>query len=257
MIEYAGVVMVLNAAVQCLILKGVNRMYIAHSHWLRIILAGAIGGLYTGICLLSRFSSLAALQWHLLALAMCGVLAFGVSKNAWRQIAVYILLNMAIEGIAIGLDANTHWSVIVAVVVVCILCGCAAYGKKAGAHYIPVEIYYKGRRVQITALKDTGNMLTDPLTGQQVLVVDPRVASSITGLTQQQLRNPLEGIKNAALPGLRLIPYRTVGQERAFLLALKMHVKLGNTSGKYLVAFAPEMFGKVGTYQALAGGVDL
>lgn len=257
MMGYSGAVMVLNAVVQCLLLAGVNRMHRTQSQWLRILLAGAIGGLYAGICLLSRFSMLAAVHWHFLILALAGILAFGISAAARRHIAVYILLNMAMEGISIGLDAGKQISVIVALIIMSALCGICLFGKKADRRYVPMEIHYGDRCVRLTALEDTGNMLTDPLTGQQVFVVNPCIANRITGLTQQQLRDPLEAIKKSGLAGLRLIPYRTVGQEGAFLLALRMQVKIGNTSGKYLVAFAPEMFGQVSTYQALAGGIDL
>ena len=108
--------------------------------------------------------------------------------------------------------------------------------------------------MQITAFQDTGNQLADPLTGQQVLVVSPHIAYEAIGLNRQQLRAPLETIRTAKIPGLRLVPYRTVGQGKSFLLALRMRVKLGEQEGKYLVAFAPEAFGKEEIYQALTGG---
>jgi stage II sporulation protein GA (sporulation sigma-E factor processing peptidase) len=106
----------------------------------------------------------------------------------------------------------------------------------------------------LTALQDTGNTLRDPITGRQVLVVGADVAQKLTGLTVQQLKKPVENV--GLLPGLRLIPYRAVGQEAGLLLALKLpQVKIGTWQGNSLVAFAPEGLSPDGAYQALTGGV--
>lgn len=255
MAGYAALVMVLNMVVQCLLLVGTSRMHKLSARWLAILLGGAIGGLYSGMCLLSRFSFLSASFWHFLILGIVGTVGFGVSVNGLRQVAVFILLNMALEGIVAGFGADNLWYCVAAVAVLGILCALGFRGGRGDGACVPVEISYAGKQIRVTALHDTGNMLTDPITGQQVLVVDPSVAYRITGLTRQQLRTPLDAITSAKLPGLRLVPYRTVGQGSAFLLALRMQVKLGNKSGAYLVAFAPEMFGQGNSYQALAGGI--
>ena len=103
------------------------------------------------------------------------------------------------------------------------------------------------------SVEDTGNLLRDPITGRQVLVVGGDVALELTGLTQEQLRSPVESI--GALPGLRLIPYRNVGNSSGFLLALRLqNVKIGKWKGSTLVAFAPEGLSSEGAYQALTGG---
>ena len=109
--------------------------------------------------------------------------------------------------------------------------------------------------MRMTALQDTGNTLCDPVTGRPVLVVGVEIAQQLTGLTQQQLRCPVEAIAEAPLPGLRLIPYRAVGQPSGLLLALRLQdVRIGNWKGSSLVAFAPDGLSREGAYQALTGG---
>ena len=254
MAGYAGMVMVLNMIVQYLLLAGTNRLHHTAGQWLNMLLGGAVGGLYAGICLLPKCSFLASGISRFIMLVVIGILAFGVTVAALRRTAVFVLLNMAFEGIVAGFGVDNFWYCAVAIGLLGILCALGFRGDKVNGTYIPMEISYAGRKICVTALRDTGNMLTDPITGQQVFVVDPSVACQITGLTQQQLRMPLEAIVSAKMPGLRLIPYRTVGQDNAFLLALRMQVKMGDKSGLYLVAFAPEVFGKGSAYQALAGG---
>lgn len=122
-----------------------------------------------------------------------------------------------------------------------------------GGQYLSVELNHGEKSVRLTALKDTGNSLRDPITGREVLVVGVEAAETLTGLSAAQLRRPLDTI--SMLPGLRLIPYKTVSG-RGFLLAMPMQdVKIGSYRGSCLVAFSPESIGN-GNYQALTGGAS-
>lgn len=134
-----------------------------------------------------------------------------------------------------------------------VLCVTGFRNRLGTVTYLPVELSYGSIHMHLTALQDTGNTLRDPVTGGQVLVVEAAVAEKLTGLTPAQLRTPVESM--GVIPGLRLIPFRSVGKESGFLLALRLqNVKIGNWRGSTLVAFAPDGFGKEGAYQALTGG---
>ena len=75
-------------------------------------------------------------------------------------------------------------------------------------------------------------------------------------LTAAELRAPLETLGRGKTPGLRLVPYRAVGQPAGMLLAMRFgDVKLGKRQGPALVAFAPDRIGGSDGYQALTGGV--
>lgn len=82
------------------------------------------------------------------------------------------------------------------------------------------------------------------------------MAERLTGLTQEQLRAPLKTLMCRPVPGLRLIPYRAVGQAGDMLLAMRFdRVKIGNRTQSAVVAFAAEGLGRGDVYQALTGGV--
>ena len=120
---------------------------------------------------------------------------------------------------------------------------------------MPLRISYEGRDASLIALKDTGNTLRDPVTGEQVLIISPEVASRLTGLTEAQLRHPLETLAVSPMTGLRLIPYRSVGNAGGFLLAKRFaDVTIGEKKQSALVAFASEGLGVGEIYQALTGG---
>lgn len=117
--------------------------------------------------------------------------------------------------------------------------------------YVPVELTVGSQQIRLTALRDTGNFLRDPITGRSVLVVDAKIAQQLTGLTLAALQNPVEAI--ASYPGLRLIPYQTVGGN-GFLLGLQIpRAKIGNQQGSVLVALSPQILSS--SYQALTGGI--
>ena len=96
----------------------------------------------------------------------------------------------------------------------------------------------------------------DPLTGERVWVADAGMGEKLLGLSASQLSTPTETLASGLAPGMRLIPYRTVGQQGAMMLATRIkEVKAGSWKGSALVAFAPERFGNGEGYQMLIGGM--
>ena len=86
------------------------------------------------------------------------------------------------------------------------------------------------------------------------LVIDRDASRALTGLTPEQLEKPMEALTERRIPGLRLIPYRGVGQAEGFLLGMKVtDVILGGKRRPSVVAFAPNSVGGT-AYQALIGG---
>ncbi len=248
---YLDLVVLLNFAVDFLLLLGTNRLAGYPPGAGRAALAAALGGIYAGACMLPGFSFLGNSLWRLVFLGLMGVLAFGWNPSALRRGVLFVLASMALGGFALGLGSRGFWSLAAAAGGLCLLCFLGFRGKN-GKSYVPVELHYGETHLCLTALRDTGNALRDPITGQQVLVVGGETATRLTGLTRQQLAAPVEAID--ALPGLRLIPYRAVGQSGGLLLALRLQqVKIGKWQGSSLVAFAPDKIGD-GEFQALTGG---
>ena len=91
--------------------------------------------------------------------------------------------------------------------------------------------------------------------GQIKTLMEKLSAKKLLGLTEQQLRTPSQTLCAARLPGMRLIPYKTVDTNSGMLLAMMLKdVKIGNRKGSSLVAFAPGELGKDSGFQALVGG---
>ena len=252
--SYALLVMVLNFVVEMLLLLGADRLYPGGISWDRLILGAALAGLYAGACLLPGFTPFDGALARILCLLLVAFLVYGISANGLRKAAVFLLLNLALDGVSSGVGADSIWLHAAWTAVAVLLCVVGFHGR-GGKQYVPVEISHGGKQLCLTALCDTGNALIDPVTGRSVLVVEADAAMALTGLTNRQLRTPLETMVTAKIPGLRLIPYRTVGQSTGFMLGLRMqNVKINGKSACGLVAFAPESLGTEGTHQALTGG---
>ena len=255
LVVYLDVIILLNFLVDYLLLLGTNRLCGFSAGYGRSALAALIGGLYGGLCVLPGFRFLGNTFWRLVMLCVMSMCAFGLFKNAIRRAGVFVLLNMALGGVAVGMGSSGFVTVVLSALGVMLVCVFAFSGKIGGASYVPVELTYGQQHLRLTALRDTGNSLTDPLTGNSVLVVGADVAQKLLGLTHEQLSKPAEAILSAGLPGLRLIPYRTIGQPGGMLLGMRFqNVRIGNWKGSSLVAFAPDGLSEEGTYQALTGG---
>lgn len=255
MTVYLDLVMILNFLVDLLLLLGTNRLAGFPSCVWRCAGAALLGAVYSGCCLLPGFRFLGNLLWRSVSLGLMGVLAFGCNVSALKRGSIFFLLSMAMGGIALRLGRGDMVSVVLCGVL-CLLLSLVSFGGQVGGRaYVPMKIAYEGRSASMIALKDTGNTLRDPVTGEQVLIISPEIASRLTGLTEAQLRHPLETLVLGPIPGLRLIPYRAVGNAGGFLLAKRFaDVTIGDKKQSALVAFATEGLGKGELFQALTGG---
>jgi stage II sporulation protein GA (sporulation sigma-E factor processing peptidase) len=255
MVIYLDLVMLLNFAVDLLLLLGTNYLVDKRSSWPRMLIAAAVGGVYGGVCLLPGFSFLGNTFWRLIFLVLMAVMAFGFGVDALRRGVLFVLLSMALGGIALGLGQG-GWLALLAAAGA--LTGLCALGFRRGTmerQLMRAELDLAGQKKQLMALHDTGNTLRDPITGCSVLVVDPDVAWELLGLTDVQLASPADTLASAGIPGLRLIPYRSVGQPGGLLLGIRVDsLKIDGKVRDPIVAFAPHKLGN-GGYQALAGGI--
>lgn len=210
---YLDLAVVLNFLVDFLLVLGTNRLSGYPPRAGRAALAAGLGGIYGGACLLPGFRFLGGTLWRLVCLGSMGLVAFGWSGSGARRGALFVLLSMALGGIALGLGHSGFFPLVAAAAGVVLLCVIGFRGRAGGREYVTAELVYGDRSLRLTALRDTGNTLRDPVTGESVLIAGADVAERLIGLTKKQLQNPVETVSEGAVRGLRLIPYRAVGKE--------------------------------------------
>lgn len=255
MVIYLDLVMLLNFLVDFLLLLGTNRLSGFPAGGWRCALAALLGAVYSGSCLLPGMAFLGNLLWRIVSLGLMGTIAFGWNPGSLKRTGVFLLLTMAMGGVALCLGRGDFVSLVLCALLCLLLSAVSFGGQVGGREYVPLQISLEGRTVNLIALKDTGNTLRDPITGEPVLVISGEIASRLTGLTEEQLRHPLETMAAQPLAGLRLIPYHSIGNGGSFLLAKRFpEVSIAGVRKGALVAFAAEGLGKGEVYQALTGG---
>ncbi len=239
----------LNFIVDLLLLLGTNRLAGYPAGLSRSCLAAAVGGLYGGVCLLPGFRFLGNTLWRMVSLGLMGTIAFGLGKSTLRRCMLFVLLSMALGGLALSLGGGSIPVMLGAAGLLIGLCAVGFRGKDTARRRIPLELHKDGRQIRLLALYDTGNTLRDPLTGESVAVAGAQAAKALLGLSREQLKKPAAFLT----PGLRLIPYKAVGLEGSMLLCARFRdAKVDGKRRDLLVAFAPE--GLEEEYQALIGG---
>ena len=252
---YLDLVMVVNFLVDFLLLLGTNRLAGFPADAWRCAGGALVGSVYSGACLLPGFRFLGNLLWRCVSLGLISVMAFGWDAGAAKRSGVFLLLSMAMGGLALSIGRGDLFSLTFCAGG-CLLLSILSFGGRVGGReYVPLKIAYGEHTASLLALKDTGNTLRDPVTGEQVLIISPEAAGRLTGLTEAQLKNPMETLRVPPVPGLRLIPYRSIGNGGGFLLAKRFSdVTIADRKQSALVAFAADGLGKGECYQALMGG---
>ena len=255
MVVYLDGIIGLNFLIDWLLLLGVNRLAGYPPGAGRAAAAAAFGGGYTGLCMIPGFSFLASALWRTVSLGVMTMAAFGMNRSAWRRGMLFVLLSMALGGLALSLNHGGFLGLVAGAGGLALLCIMGFAGRSPGKRLIPVTMEHEGRAISFLALLDTGNTLKDPVTGEPIVIAGPRAARELLGLEAWQLRDPVQTMTAMGREKLRLIPYHTVGTDRGFLLGLRCdRVEYDGKTGRKMVAFSGEDF-PGGEYEGLIGGV--
>ena len=249
----------------------------------RFALGAGLGGVYAVAIFLPGLSFLAHPLCRLASVALMMVVSYGGSRRLLRQGLLFVALTCAFGGgvVALGLLGGTGLSLGNGVfysaldLKVVLLSAAVCYGvltlvfrrlarhSAANGELVPVRLRLGERMVDLTALVDTGNTLTDPVSGRPVVVAEGERTAPLFPREHRpgpgDLTDPaaaLTRLGTGAWRGrFRLLPYRSVGVDRGLLLAVRLDgLELdGQGRGPVLVALSPTPVSDGGGYQALVG----
>jgi stage II sporulation protein GA (sporulation sigma-E factor processing peptidase) len=283
---YIDTLFALNGIVNYLLLLAAARMADRPVRRWRLAAGAALGGLYAVAVFVPSLRFLAAFPGKaaaglLMALTACGGRPWG---RFWRYLLVFLGVSFALGGCVLALgyltgrEASPGGVPALPISLPTLLAGAgvsylifALVFRRAARHggtardIVTVRLDWGGREVELSALWDTGNTLTDPLTGAPGMVADcergrdllPAPAALL--LDKAALRRPEHLLPLLHELGLaarfRLIPYRAVGVECAFLLAFRPDsVQVGGKRRPgMLVALSPNPLSDGVAYSAVVG----
>ena len=278
MTVYVDEVFFVNAGVNLLLLEtAVSLTGTPRQRW-RIPLAAAFGGVYAAAACLPGLGWLGALPGTVLAYAGLCAICFGWCGAAWKRWLWFFGVCCAFAGLVLAAaallstpaflrDGRVYYRVTGRLLIllaggvylVCRLC-LDRFAKHRGRELVTLGLELDGRTVSCAALRDNGNTLREPMTGQPVLVAEWQVAARLLpglGLRREQFADPAEGLRLLRLvcpeQAAVLVPYRAVGTAGGLLLALRMDriTENGALCPARLVAFSPTPLSDGGGCEAL------
>ena len=283
---YVDTLFLLNALVDYLLLLAAARLAGEPLRRWRFALGAALGGVYAVAIFLPGLAFLAHPLCRLASAALMLLIAYGGSRRLLRQGVLFLALTCAFGGgvVAIGLLGGTGLTLGNGVfysaldLKVVLLSAAVCYGvitlvfqrigkhSAAGGELVQARLRLGERSVDLTALVDTGNTLTDPVSGRPVVVAEGERAAPLFPWEHRpgpaDLRDPAAAMTRLGTGAwrsrFRLLPYRSVGVERGLLLAVKADgLELnGKERGSLLIALSPTPVSDGGGYQALIGPIQ-
>ena len=280
---YVDTLFLLNTMVDYLLLLASARLAGEPLARLRFALGAVLGGLYAVAIFLPGMGFLARPLCRGAAAVLMVLLAFWRSRRLLRQVLIFLALACAFGGgvVAIGLMGQGGLTLGKGVfyssldLKTVLLSAAVCYGvltlvfRRLAAHtslsgeLVEVRLFLADRHLELTALVDTGNTLTDPATGRPVMVAE---GEKVGGLfpdgkapAAEELCRPVEALERLSRQGwqgrCRLLPYQAVGVECGMLLALRLDgARVGTEDyGKLLLALSPTRLTDGGGYHALIG----
>ena len=273
---YVDMLFLLNLIANYLLLLAAGRMSGAALYRWRIGLGAALGALYAVLIFVPGLDWLAFWPCKLTFGVLMTLISYGGERELLRVTVLFFGASAGLAGAVLGLELlgnvsltlnhGVFYSQIDLRLLLLLFVACyfvlslffRRVGQRSGGGLVKLEVTLDSGTAVLTALRDTGHSLTDPINNRPVVVVH--------GLCLKKLlpdwadpSDPVQSVQRCHDLGLHqalLIPYRAGGVDCGMLLALRTQsVAVNGTSmGGLLVALSPTPVDDGGTYQALIGG---
>lgn len=249
---------------------------------IRLVLSAALGGVYSVLIFLPELSFLSSLGIKLLFSALLCFAAFGFGRitGYLKRLAVFYAVSLGFGGVVFGaysflkpdkiqvrnsavyIDVKPFYLfLLIAAAYAAVWVFYRILPKKTEELYM-LSIFVGGKCAEISALYDSGNMLSDPISGTTVILVElSAVEKLIPKSVRKAFYHPSKPYKEAAVWGhsFRLIPARGAFGSEQLLPAFRpdnLTVRVGNKSclsESIFVAVTTSSLSSDGRYRALIG----
>lgn len=278
---YLDMLFLLNTVINYLLLRGSAALGgCAVQPW-RLAAASLVGGIYAVITVLPAMEPAGHLTVQLVVAAAMLIIVFGWKKSTVKQGLFFFGISFFLSGSMMLLIRGTETE--------CILWGMGIYyalsvpalllmagvsyglaavilhgcGYASGGNVVSVKLSLNGRQVYVRAMRDTGNTLSDPVTGKRVLIADWKILSQLVPeacLVKSDFLDPAGVIEKVAkaCPALRLrlLSYAAVGVPSGMLPVVRCAAEMGKRVQMMPVAFSLVEVSPNGQFNALLGGMN-
>lgn len=261
MVVYVDIAFLLNCLTDGAALYATGRLSGLPVGRRRLLAAALLGGTYGVLCVLPGWGALASLPLQAAAAAGLVWTAFGRRGLFLRQLLLFFILSCALSGALVAGGqilagsgpaalSRLDWRVFFLAGGLCFAVLSLVF--RGGARHAAAGqlcrcvLEYRGRRVSLTALLDTGHTLSDSLTGRPVITAYWAALEPLWTPEERAVLSRLERDGGPAClerlgAGFRLLPYRAVGVREGLLLCFPAERAVidGRELGPVTVALSP------------------
>ncbi len=246
---------------------------------LKIILGALLGSAYALAAVLVAQTLMQSLGFKLGAAMLMLLICFGKKPGLLRITLIFFSISAAFGGIVLAVSLIGGGSASEAIVPVSLKVLVPSFalsyavitllfkrlGKRRPGGFVHIVIKNDDRKIEMNSLVDTGNTLTDPLSGTGIIVAESEAVAQLFDKKVAELlrkgqsaAQTLESLEGSGQP-FRLIPYSSVGVSRGMLLAFKpgeIYINGKDKTGM-LLAISPTRLSEGGIYSAIIGSQAL
>lgn len=279
MVVYVDTLFLINLVINYILLLVTARLCAAPTPRLRLLGGAALGALYAVAVVLPYWAFLPLPIIKAAVGVMMVLISFGGQPRILRLTLVFFAVSAAFGGAVMaasmlsgngfdGVLTTVSFKILLIAFAVCYIVLTVVFKRAArhrGGGVVSLKLRQGDRELSMRALRDTGNALTDPMTGKPVIVagvndLKPLFPNNVLGaVTALRLKGAVKVMEELAdlekTMRFQLIPYSAVGVAGGMLLAFKPDEIIvdGKNKTGMLLALSPNSVSESGTYTALLG----
>lgn len=291
---YIDVVLIENLMMNFIILLATGLILKEKIRVIRFLLASLLGAIYSVVSYLSILEIYSSMILKIILSIVMIYIAFNpqTMKKMWKDTLLFYLTSFVFGGAAFaliyivkpqdilmrnGLFLGTYplKTIILGAIIAFVIIMTAFTVVKTKITkkdmFCEVEIELNDKKIETTAMIDTGNLLKEPITNTPVIVVEhtllydcipKEILNHLDELLGGEFNNIPEEIKEEYIAKLKLIPFSSLGKQNGMLLGIKAKaIKIKDmdkeeTKENIIVGIYNKSLTKRGEYRALMG-IDL
>lgn len=290
---YIDIVLIENLIMNYIILFATGIILKEKIKTLRLFLASLLGAIYSVVAYMSILEIYSSMILKIILSILIVYIAFNPQtiKKMWKDILIFYLTSFVFGGAAFaliyivkpqdilmknGLFLGTYplKTIILGAIVAFIIIISAFSVVKSKITkkdmFSKIEIQLNEKKIETTAMIDTGNLLKEPITNTPVIVVEhtllyecipKEILNNLEELLGGDFKNIPESIKDEYISKLKLIPFSSLGKQNGMLIGIKAdYIKIkDNEENKeekkenIIVGIYNKSLTKRGEYRALIG----
>lgn len=288
---YIDVVLIENLIMNFIILLATGIVLKEKIKTVRLLLASLLGAIYSVISYMSILEIYSNIILKIILSVVIVYVAFNpqTMKKMWKDILIFYLTSFVFGGAAFaliyivkpqdilmknGLFLGTYplktiiLGAIVAFIIIITAFTIVRTRITKKDMFCKVEIQINGKKIETTAMLDTGNLLKEPITNTPVIVVEhtllydcipKEILNHLDELLGGEFDNISEKIKEEYMAKLKFIPFSSLGKQNGMLLGMKaesVKIKDGEREEEkdnVIVGIYNKSLTKRGEYRALLG----